>query len=75
MMKASTGVRTREASFTTGTAGRTGFFKDHHDAVFASKPDDHLAPLLIQSRMASTSAAVRAPLPGGICNSPWRRTA
>ena len=29
-MKASIGLRTRDASFTAGTAGRTGFLKDHH---------------------------------------------
>ena len=29
------GLRTRDASFTAGTAGRTGFLKDHHVAAGA----------------------------------------
>ena len=70
------GLRTRDASFTAGTAGRTGFLKDHHVAAGAFLGvDAHFAPPLIQSRMALTSAAVSALLPGGICNSPSRRTA
>src|SRR5437762_2804442 len=76
-MNASIGLRTRAASLTVGTAGRIGFLNDHHDgdSEVAGAVSDHLAPSLIQSRIASTSAAVSADLPGGIFNSPSRRTA
>src|SRR5262252_3573569 len=74
-MNASIGFRTRAASFTEGTGGRTGFLNDHHDGVGALGPPVHFAPPLIQSRIDATSAAVSAPLPGGIWTSPSRRTA
>ena len=71
------GIADAAASFTAGTAGRTGFL----ERPPASRPlssdavEVHFAPALIQSRMALTSAAVSAVLPGGICTSPSRRTA
>src|SRR5215472_755743 len=75
-MKASIGLRTREPSFTSGGVGRTGFLRDHQlGPELLATPDDQFAPPLIQSRIALTSAADSAVLPGGICNSPSRRTA
>ena len=76
-MKASIGLRTRDASFTAGTRGPHGLLErppGRCGRVFGAL-DVHFAPPLIQSRMALTSAAVSAALPGGICNSPSRRTA
>ena len=74
-MKASIGFRTQPASATAGTGGRTGLRNDHHDAALAGEDVSQRAPELIQSRSTPISDAVSGAFPGGICNSPSRRTA
>ena len=57
-MKASTGVRS-QASFSAGTAGRTGFLKDHHvcACVFVVAGD----PVAVAARWAHFSALLPRP--------------